>query len=91
MNIIETLGGEDMLGFMTDASGFSYGDNSVEFFVKDLKVSISEHDCVLSSFKYHSIRISNKYGVLLKKHSAVYQTSLVKDLLEYELQLSFSF
>jgi hypothetical protein len=91
VNIIEALGGEDMLGFMINASGFSYGDDSVEFFVKDLKVRISEHDCILSSFKYHSIRITDRYGVLLKKHSAVYQTPLVRDLLEYELQLSLSF
>lgn len=91
MNIIEFLGGEDMLGFMIGASGFSYKDNSVQFFVKDLKILISEHDFILSSFKYHSIRISDRYGMLLKKHSAVYQTSLVKDLLEYELKLSLSF
>lgn len=92
--ILDMLGGEDMLRFMVDANRFCYpDDSSVEFFVRNKQVRVREHnDFLASGVRYYSIRVINRHsGDVLNKHSAVYDTSLVKDLLEWDLKLSISF
>lgn len=92
--ILGILGGEDMLRFMIDANRFCYPDNSsVKFFVKNKQVHVREHnDFIALGVRYYSIRVIDRNsGDVLNKHSAVYDTSLVKDLLEWDLNLSISF
>lgn len=92
--ILDILGGEDMLRFMVDAKGFCCpDDSSVRFFVRDKQVDIKERkDFLASGVLFYSIRVANRHsGEVLNKHSAVYDTSLVKDLLEWDLNLSISF
>ena len=92
--ILDILGGEDMLRFMVDANRFCYpDDSSVEFFVRDKQVRIRERkDFLASGVLFYTIKVVNwKSGHVLSEHSAVYNTSLVKDLLEWDLKLSISF
>lgn len=92
--ILDMLGGEDMLRFMVDANRFCYPDDyTVNFLVGDKQVRIRERiDFLESGVLFYSIRVINRHsGDVLNEHSAVYDTSLVKDLLEWDLKLSFSF
>lgn len=92
--ILDMLGGEDMLRFMIDANRFCYpDDSSVNFLVGDKQVLIRERkDFLASGVLFYSIRVINRHsGDVLNEHSAVYDTSLVKDLLEWDLKLSISF
>ena len=92
--ILDILGGEDMLRFMVDANRFCYpDDSSVEFFVRDKQVRIRERkDFLASGVLFYSIKVVDRNsGHVLNEHSAVYNTSLVKDLLEWDLKLSISF
>jgi len=92
--ILDILGGEDMLRFMVDANRFCYpDDSSVEFFVRDKQVRIRERiDFLESGVLFYTIKVVDRNsGDVLNEHSAVYNTSLVKDLLEWDLKLSISF
>lgn len=91
--ILDILGGEDMLRFMVDANRFCYpDDSSVNFLVGDKQVCIRERKDFLVSGLFYSIQVIDRNsGYVLNEHSAVYDTSLVKDLLEWDLKLSISF
>ena len=92
--ILNILGGEDMLRFMVDANRFCYpDDSSVNFLVGDKQVCIRERkDFLVSGVLFYSIRVVDRNsGDVLNEHSAVCDTSLVKDLLEWDLKLSISF
>lgn len=92
--ILDILGGEDMLRFMVDANRFCYpDDSSVNFLVGDKQVRIRERtDFLESGVLFYSIKVVDRNsGYVLNEHSAVYDTSLVKDLLELDLNLSISF
>jgi len=92
--ILDILGGEDMLRFMVDANRFYYpDDSSVGFFVGDKQVYIRERtDFLASGVLFYSIKVVDRNsGDMLNEHSAVYDTSLIKDLLEYDLKLCISF
>ena len=92
--ILDILGGEDMLRFMVDANRFCYPDDStVNFLVEDKQVCIRERtDFLASGVLFYSIRVVDRNsGDVLNEHSAVFDTSLIKDLLEWELKLCISF
>ena len=92
--ILDILGGEDMLRFMVDANRFCYpDDSSVNFLVGDKQVRIRERtDFLESGVLFYSIRVVDRNsGDVLNEHSAVFDTSLIKDLLEWELKLCISF
>lgn len=94
--ILDILGGEDMLRFMVDANRFCYpDDSSVNFLVGDKQVYIRElreqKDFLAPGFLLCSIRIVDRNsGDVLNEHSAMF-TFLIKRLLEWDLNLSFSF
>lgn len=92
--ILDILGGKDMLRFMVDANRFCYpDDSSVEFFVRNKQVRVREHNELFAlGYRYYSILVvDSNSGDVLNKHSAVFDTPLVKRLLEWDLNLSFSF
>ena len=92
--ILDILGGEDMLRFMVDADRFFYpDDSSVNFLVGDKQVRIRERtDFLESGVLFYFIKVVDwKSGYVLNEHSAVYDTSLVKEMLEWDLKLSISF
>ena len=92
--ILDILGGEDMLRFMADANRFCYpDDSSVGFFVGGKQVYIEEiKSFSTSNILFYHIQVTKRCGGdVLNEHSAVFDTSLIKDLLEWELKLCISF
>ncbi len=74
-------------------TGFVVPTLFCRFFVGDKQVDIKERkDFLASGVLFYSIRVANRHsGEVLKKHDAVFNSPLVKDLLEWDLQLSISF